>query len=476
MLHLMSFRSAPQTDDRGPTAVRALFGVALLIILFGAGPAFAQGPQSITLAAPMLSADPGDTVDVGVDLTSLIGVSELATIKFAVRVDTSLVEPIDARPGDGLSGWPSDDFSYTVDGNRLGVSALTDPAVAVQTGSFVFFRFRVRDEVVDGFQTPLNITATSDEQAIVLLTDPSQSPPGVKTVDVDGSLTVTNGFTCLAGDSDGDGSLTTADAILALRLVMGLLLDPSIETLCGADANGDQQYNAFDATWILRDVVGLPLERALASGGVPQVELRRSGDGVQLRIESSERVLAAEVRLSAEDGATWQSASGPAGALSLSDVQDHRLTLGLARVRAEDDVLVFELDAGQRGRIVLEHLRLFDADGAVLAFEMDGGTLQLSPAAGPSRSFLSLASYPNPFNPSTTLHLDLPRGGHARLEVFDVSGRHVTTLVDRELPAGSSEVVWHGQDARGQAVSSGVYFARLVHGGEQARQRLLLVK
>jgi hypothetical protein len=78
---------------------------------------------------------------------------------------------------------------------------------------------------------------------------------------------------------------------------------------------------------------------------------------------------------------------------------------------------------------------------------------------------------PNPWNPFTTIDFRLGVGGEARLRIFDVSGRLVTTLVDAELPAGAHQVRWDGRNQAGQAVVSGIYFMRLdAPGFMQVRQ------
>jgi hypothetical protein len=70
-------------------------------------------------------------------------------------------------------------------------------------------------------------------------------------------------------------------------------------------------------------------------------------------------------------------------------------------------------------------------------------------------------NYPNPFNPQTTIRYELAHGSEATLEIFDVRGRRVRTLVDGHQPAGEMSVVWDGRDDRGVSVSTGVYFVRL---------------
>ena len=83
---------------------------------------------------------------------------------------------------------------------------------------------------------------------------------------------------------------------------------------------------------------------------------------------------------------------------------------------------------------------------------------------------------PNPFRETTQIRFELPRGGEARIQIYDVAGRLVRTLVDQALPAGSHTVVWDGRDAAQNAVAGGIYFYRLTSGGETDIQRMHLVR
>lgn len=83
---------------------------------------------------------------------------------------------------------------------------------------------------------------------------------------------------------------------------------------------------------------------------------------------------------------------------------------------------------------------------------------------------------PNPFNPVTRIHFTLERGGRTTLRIFDVAGRLVSTLVDRDLPAGRHSVTWRGTDAQGRQMATGVYFYELRGDGEAVTKSMVLLK
>jgi len=85
--------------------------------------------------------------------------------------------------------------------------------------------------------------------------------------------------------------------------------------------------------------------------------------------------------------------------------------------------------------------------------------------------------YPNPFNPATNLMFVLNRDELTQLNIYNLRGELVTSLVNDELPMGSYNLTWNGRDAAGEMVASGQYFARLRIGSEVTQVRKLsLVK
>ena len=79
--------------------------------------------------------------------------------------------------------------------------------------------------------------------------------------------------------------------------------------------------------------------------------------------------------------------------------------------------------------------------------------------------------YPNPFNPITTISFGVPEDSHVSLEIFDINGRQVTTLMSDKLDAGYHEVHW---DATSQ--SSGLYIIKMQSGRFVDTQKLMLIK
>ena len=86
-------------------------------------------------------------------------------------------------------------------------------------------------------------------------------------------------------------------------------------------------------------------------------------------------------------------------------------------------------------------------------------------------------NYPNPFNPETTLKYQLPEAADVKLEIYNVVGQVVRTLVAEHQNAGRYVVQWDASNDNGQALSSGMYFYRLQAGGEfQQVKKMLLLK
>ena len=92
-------------------------------------------------------------------------------------------------------------------------------------------------------------------------------------------------------------------------------------------------------------------------------------------------------------------------------------------------------------------------------------------------SFNVAQNYPNPFNPMTTIEFSFgPKGQNVTLDIFNIIGQKVTTLINDFLPPGDHTVDWNATDDNGQKVASGVYLYKLQIDTENQTKKMLLLK
>ena len=113
------------------------------------------------------------------------------------------------------------------------------------------------------------------------------------------------------------------------------------------------------------------------------------------------------------------------------------------------------------------------ADGAV---KYTGETITAVDKEPKPEALPIITTWPNPFNPSTTISFTLPESGHTTLTVFNLAGQTVRTLADEPMTAGNHTVVWDGHDDAGNNVAVGVYVTKLEAGGAVATGKMVLVK
>ena len=93
----------------------------------------------------------------------------------------------------------------------------------------------------------------------------------------------------------------------------------------------------------------------------------------------------------------------------------------------------------------------------------------------PDATFLA-QNYPNPFNPITNIGFGIKESGHISIRIYDAAGRLVATLVDESRPAGNYTAEWNGSGTDGRAVSSGVYFYRLISKEFEETKKMILLR
>ncbi len=117
-------------------------------------------------------------------------------------------------------------------------------------------------------------------------------------------------------------------------------------------------------------------------------------------------------------------------------------------------------------------LRQIDTDGSFEYSPIVAATV------GAPESFVLHQNYPNPFNPETTIQFEVPGRDNetpTALDVYNILGGHVRTLLNEVRPAGTHSVVWDGRNESGRRLATGLYIYRLRSGSFVSTRKMLLV-
>lgn len=120
--------------------------------------------------------------------------------------------------------------------------------------------------------------------------------------------------------------------------------------------------------------------------------------------------------------------------------------------------------------IDFKEIILADSQGNQVTAEASSFDISFTNSALPAKTALN-GTYPNPFNPSTTVNYGLSNDGHIEIMVYDATGRLVEELVNQNQPAGYHSITWN---AANQA--SGMYFVKMIAGDIVQTQKLMLLK
>ena len=76
-------------------------------------------------------------------------------------------------------------------------------------------------------------------------------------------------------------------------------------------------------------------------------------------------------------------------------------------------------------------------------------------------NFALKPNFPNPFNPSTTIPYELPEVSSIKIDIYDLAGKKIRTLVNNNVEAGFHTCVWNGKNDKGEKIAAGVYIVSM---------------
>ncbi len=195
----------------------------------------------------------------------------------------------------------------------------------------------------------------------------------------------------------------------------------------------------------------------------------------QLSLIAGGKRYVADFRPLSPDGQTWE-----LRATALSPDQAVRVVLSETGVLPSNFKL-YILDKDEFASVVVrDNSFAFQSREAVRSFKIIVGTESYAQQASEGISlqpveYSLLQNYPNPFNPSTTIRYSIQKLSGVTLEIFNILGERVRTLVRSEQIAGVYSVTWDGATDAGSAASSGVYLYRLQAGEFRASKKLVVI-
>lgn len=177
-----------------------------------------------------------------------------------------------------------------------------------------------------------------------------------------------------------------------------------------------------------------------------------------------------DIRPTLTSSETWSFTIQPGGTRAIEMGFD-----GLADVPADHDVILTDKEGRARQNLRLEPVYRF------IAVEDRHFELTITPKVTGQTALLPThyelyQNMPNPFNPQTLIKYDLPEAASVRLDVFNILGQRVTTLVNRYEAAGPKSVLWDGTDQSGSKVSSGIYLYKISAGDYTATKKMIYLK
>ncbi len=343
----------------------------------------------------------------------------------------------------------------------------------------------------------------------------------------DGSINIT--APGMLGDVSGDDIVNSTDALIILTYDAGSPIPPAFLARINAgfgNVNSDNFTNSTDALIILTYDAGVQVPFPIGDPMCPPGNLTSSlnvvpSSGALLKTEE-------QIHAFAESGAA-PIASGQMLSVPVTiDLANFPEELGSFTARLEWNPAILQLlnysggktggfenpvvndSEAKSGKLTFANANPYGAKGSVnilnLQFKAVGdpgssATLSLSfsaiaaayaftdllPYLAVSKETITLAAealpedfalqnFPNPFNPSTEVHYQLPRDSEVEIAVYNVLGQKVQTLVKERQSAGKYVVRWEGRDEQGQPAPSGIYFLQMRAGQFVAERKLLLLK
>jgi hypothetical protein len=303
------------------------------------------------------------------------------------------------------------------------------------------------------------------------------------------------------GDVDINSHIQAYDAALVLKYIVGLI-PLSAQQLLNANVSLDTTISALDASYILQYVVGLIPSLPYLSGnnvnasGTIQMNnidiLQGQIVEIPMVLTNGENIMSyqGEIRYNPNHLKYINNDPGPVLNDFIYEIFNDS-TSGIIKIGGSNsisgnynDILTtmrFKVQnyfSGDSTAIYLQNFRWNEDDKAdnlaksvlylLTSINKDDNNLP--------KAFKLYQNYPNPFNSNSTIRYDLPKQCDVKLDIYDMLGRHVRTIVNSIQTPGHKTAIWDSRDDSGNRVSTGIYIYRIKAGRFIQSKKIILLK
>jgi len=269
---------------------------------------------------------------------------------------------------------------------------------------------------------------------------------------------------CTAGDLNEDAVINVLDIVLQVNIIIGIENNPTSYAECAADINADGVIDVLDIILNINIITqGNGLQRAHQRTDAVSSFANIEVNGKNVSLLSDGKISGLQMVLSTDGNIRFN--------------QDLNMNMVSNESNGLHTVVVYHMenfiDPGVN--------KLFDVSSAfeiieakVVSSESQYVDVQIANMIPDSFTLNSI--YPNPFNPSTSISVNVPEGSNLVLEVYDIRGRMVNSLYNGPIDGGSYKFSWDGKNMKGLQVPAGVYVCRASSLGSVVTKKVTLLK
>ncbi len=127
-------------------------------------------------------------------------------------------------------------------------------------------------------------------------------------------------------------------------------------------------------------------------------------------------------------------------------------------------------------RSMFEKIFIVDTENNSLSYVTLSVVSPNSDELNPSINAIISSNYPNPFNPTTTIEYSVPVKGNVSIDIYNILGQRVDTIVNSEHVKGKHTIQWDGKDSDNNALPSGIYFYKVSQNGKSVTKKIVMMK